>query len=405
MYLIQTLIFIIPIIIIILSSIYFYYYDFGGQGLNDYLSKYGGFFAGFFLIAVAVCSAIAWGLYAIDYRNKVYFNEIWNNYFNEVRYYQKWDEKVSCRHPEYCTRQVTRHHTDSEGHSYTTTETETYQCGWKHSYDVDFHPERWEAILETGDAFSISKAEYDFRKNLWCNETFVDLNRHYHSIDGDMFKSMWNQKISTVFQHSSIHSYKNKVRNSKSIFSSQKTSTEFANLFGKSPAETGNLQVIYAYGLKINTELENDYLQKLNALNGSKYQIHCMIILFNANKYQQTIINDLKSAWNGVNKNELVICVGLNEKQIAWCESASWMDNTTIHAKIRQDVFDLKNYNGIKIADIADGNVKKLWQRKHFRDFEYLSVQVSNWVYISGIISTLVINIIAFIGCYNAKKY
>ena len=118
-------------------------------------------------------------------------------------------------------------------------------------------------------------------------------------------------------------------------------------------------------------------------------------------KVIETIINDLKNAWNGVNKNELVICVGLNEKQIAWCESASWMDNTTIHAKIRQDVFDLKNYDGIKIADIADGNVKKLWQRKHFRDFEYLSVQVSNWVYISGIISTFIINIVAFIFCYK----
>lgn len=335
---------------------------------------------------------ISYGTY---YRNICYYNEFWNNQVIKVAYYEPWDEKVSCRHPEYCTRTVTRTHTDSKGHTYTTTELERYQCGWQHAYDVDFHPEYWEGILDNNNDIFITKDIYNLYKSLWGNSVFIDLHRNFHTIDGNKYESSWNNELLTIFPYTTIHSYKNKIRACPSIFGFKTASKELKEKF-KSPAESRNTHVIYNYDTSININGMDEYLQKINASLGLKYQIHNLVLLFNSDKYSAEVINDIKSAWKGPNKNELVTLIGINSnKEIAWCQLMSWIDDTTLHAKIRREIIDLKQFSDIKICNIILDNVKKLWHRKHFADFEFLKFELPLWIIILTFIISVISNIIS----------
>jgi hypothetical protein len=69
-----------------------------------------------------------------------------------MNYYEDYDERVSCKHPIYCTRT----HRDSKGHTYTT----TYVCGHHHLYDVDYTPPQYEIVLNDRTKKSISAGRY-----------------------------------------------------------------------------------------------------------------------------------------------------------------------------------------------------------------------------------------------------
>jgi len=319
----------------------------------------------------------------------VSYKEYWNNKIEEVDYYESWDEEVPCRHPKYRTET----YTDSDGHTHTR---EVFD-GYKHLYDVDDHPERWEGIVDSGDAVDITQGEYDLYKGLWGNSTFIDMNRHYHSKDGDKYFSSWNNQIMSIFPYTSIHTYKNKVRASHSIFnySDKKVNKEIEELF-KHPINKNSFEVFFNYGVNVTTVAENDYLRKVNALLGRAKEIHCMVFLMDSEKYDQSVTNDFRYVWNGPNKNELDIFIGVNkDKDVVWCDIMSWCDDTTIHAKIRQAIFDLKKYNGMKIVDIVKDMVPQYWSRKHFRDFKYLSIDMPMWVSIICILASIAWNI----GC------
>lgn len=352
-------------------------------------------------VSVLIPTIILYIMYGSYYRSVSYYREFWNNHVVKVTYYQAWDEKVSCRHPKYCTRLVTKTgtRTDSNGRTstYTYTVTETYQCGWLHAYDVDFHPEYWDGDLDNGGDISISKGSYNFYKDLWKNNTFIDLNRHYHSIDGDKYESKWNNELLTIFPYITIHSYKNKIRACPSIFGFTSISKELQDKF-KSPAEINNTHVVYNFDTKLNINFADEYLTKINASLGSKYQIHNIILLFNSKLYDQDIINIIRSAWKGPNKNELVTLIGVNaDNEIEWCQLMSWSDDTTIHAKIRQDILDLRKFSDVKICNSILDNVKKYWKRKHFADFEFMKVEIPGWIFISGVVSSLITNIVLVI--------
>lgn len=320
--------------------------------------------------AILVTSAIWFGV-----RNSmVSYKEYWNNKIINVNYYESWNQRVSCRHPIYRTET----YTDSKGHIHS----REVLVGYMHPYDVDEHPPYWEGVLDSNDVISISEPDYGLYKNLWGNNTFIDLHRNYHTKNGNEYTSAWNNQIVTIFPYATIHTYKNKVRASNSIFNySKKDIPEDMKKMFQRPVDVGTFDVFFNYGVEVSTASENDYLRKINALLGREKEIHCMVFLFSADKYDQTIMNDIRYIWNGPNKNELDIFIGINkDKEVVWCDAMSWCDDTTIHSQIRQAIFELKKYNGMKVVDIIKDMVPKYWSRKHFRDFEYLSVDVPTWV-------------------------
>jgi hypothetical protein len=95
------------------------------------------------------------------------------------------------------------------------------------------------------------------------------------------------------------------------------------------------------------------------------------------------------------NKNELVTFVGVKDGEVAWADVASWMDDTTIHSLIRQDVSAIDGFTCGKVIEVLKKYVPAYWKRKSFEDFSYITVNVPKltylWVFLaSGVIVVIV---------------
>jgi hypothetical protein len=144
-------------------------------------------------------------------------------------------------------------------------------------------------------------------------------------------------------------------------------------------------------------------LRRTNAVLGKPHQIHCIIMLFDASKDQQNVVNDVLSAWQGPNMNELVWFIGLDQnRKVVWSEAQSWMDNTEIHVRLQQKAFKMGTFDAEKISSALSELVPQYWKRKDFKkDFDYLDVPIGLGWYIVCIILFFGV----CIGGYFAVEY
>jgi hypothetical protein len=319
---------------------------------------------------------------------KQMFNEVWNYKAQEVRFYERWNERVSCSHPTMRTRTVTR--TDSKGKTYTTTE--QYQDGWDHPYDVDDHPEYRTALTEYGGEERISHSTYEKWATIFTGGKKIkkDMHRDYHTIDGDMYYSTWNGEFEKMFPLHSIHTYKNKVRVSDSIFKYAEPSEELVAKYPR-PADQRNTNPIIGPGVDSMDQL---LLRRLNAKYGSSRQIHNIVYLTKESRYA---VDEILSAWQGVNKNELVTFIGIDDDMnVKWCDVQSWMDNTEMHSAVSGDVVSMGKFTSRGIFEILEEHIG-LWERKQFADFEYLKVPISAVWFIVNLFLSIAICVITVI--------
>jgi hypothetical protein len=149
------------------------------------------------------------------------------------------------------------------------------------------------------------------------------------------------------------------------------------------PVDQGNFTPVVNYGANLSDE-DTMTLRRVNAQLGRNSQIHILFILSNKD---QSVVTDILNAWKGPNKNELLVFVGVNDNHVRWCEVHSWMDNTTLHGLITQDV--LKGLDIQRISNNLLTLVPQYWVRKEFKDFDYLSVPISLGWYIAAVILIL----------------
>lgn len=330
------------------------------------------------LLGLLICGIV----YPIATYSQTSFCEVWNYKVQKVQYYQAWDEKVSCRHPKY--RTVTRHRTvtDSKGRSHTETYTEEVFDGYRHSYDVDDHPEDWVAIDDYGVSHNIDRNGFENWCRLWKSRQFVDMHRTYHSVDGDMYEGRWPGEFQTIYPWAEVHTYENRVRVARSAFSSREVDAATRKAWPRF-ADNRDFAIIHCYGAIQAEAGAEDNLQKLNATLGPTYRVHLLVMLFDSSKYNQDVVQTIKDAWKGPNKNELVVCVGIapQTRELVWADVMSWMDDTTIHSLIRQDLFESKIYSDSKLFSILQTEIPKHWKKKDFRDFNYLQVDFPTWAW------------------------
>lgn len=201
--------------------------------------------------------------------------EYWSETASKAIYSEPWDEEVSCRHPQYC--KGTR--TNSKGE----TETYEYQCGYEHSYDVDYHSEYWELISSSGNTISISQAKYNYFVKKWNNKVFVDKQRDFHRIDGDWYVTSWPGIDSLIECMVSSHSYENRVQASNSVFNYPEITENDIKFYGlydyPEITEGYHQQGILGYG-DVTQKMAESKIQILNAKLGPKKQLKVFVLLF-----------------------------------------------------------------------------------------------------------------------------
>jgi len=309
------------------------------------------------LVFSAIVSGVLWGCGTL----KVWDKEVWNYKISKVQYEEKWSERESR------TRRVACG-TDSKGN--TRYRTETY-------YVTEYHGPYWKSADEYGNTRNIDESVYQNWKRVWANEKKTGIHKGSAAglgtpITGGIFECGWTGDFERIFPWSDIHKYKNKVRHSHSVLKYKEPTRELEKKYPR-PADTGNTSPVLSYGRSF-SEQEVNLLHRTNAHLGRRYLVHPILVVFGQDATRGAV-DDVLSAWQGPNKNELVTFAALKDDKILWCEVHSWMDNTTLHATLRDELVK-ERFTAGRYSDLLLKYVPKQWRKKSFKDFEYLQVEV-----------------------------
>ncbi len=300
--------------------------------------------------------------------------EYWGGHYVSVSYEEPWDERVPCSHPIYCTRT----YTDSQGK----TQTESYICGYYHPYDVDYHPPEWYAHDNNKVYRSISKSRFEELAGKWGNKNFVDMHRYYHSIDGDKYVSFFDDKDENLVSVFYTRHYENKIQATDNVIGFRTLSPEEISeykLFEYPGAKHEDVDFILGGG----NESEQRQLKLLNARLGRPNQVVVWILLFRDLPRETAFLQ--REYWKGGNKNEFVICVGLDSAdKIRWAETFSWTDREDFKILVR-DTIARETGNQLILPPLIDflrEEIPRRWTRKEFAEFDYLRIRRPAWVII-----------------------
>ena len=315
--------------------------------------------------------AIKYSFVYISSLDKEYLSDL----VSKITYYEDWDETVMVTH----TRTV------SCGNG--KTRTETYVVPERR-----YHPKRYVYETVTGETNDVSEDEYKlicYKLNMPA--VFKDMHRSYRSKDGDAYVTSWNRTRENSYPVTWTHLYQNKVKaSSYSIFKYGNMSEEEIKenkLFDYPEIKNNDQNPILGFNA---TDTDIDAVRYLNGYRGPKNQIHVFILCFNNPSLE--VAEMQKAYWQGGNKNEFVVCLGVKNNTVIWCNPFSWSDEPMLEVKTRDYFIKHPDINFKDYAEWLDTQIDKNWHRKEFNDFNYLSIELSIGWYIA---------ILIIILCYN----
>lgn len=307
--------------------------------------------------------------------------EYWGSFISKVEYYEEWNEYIS----QTCTRSCC---CDSKGENCST---ETYDCSY-----VQYHGPSWEIITTTNESISISEAEYSRIKQKFGNEHFTELNRHYYTKDGNMYSSEWKRDSVTAIPVTTLHHYENRVKAAdQSVFHFRPVSNDdiLKYQLKSYPDITNNYEMNGVLGdNSTDADTANQKIKYLNGLLGAKKQVKVFVLVFKNQPIDAGFYQEWH--WSGSNMNEFVVCVGIdNSRNVTWCKPISWTRNEELKVKVKSFVQSQSQLNLSAIADYLHVEIDKGFERRDFKEFDYLTVEPPTWTVILTYILTILINI------------
>ena len=86
--------------------------------------------------------------------------------------------------------------------------------------------------------------------------------------------------------------------------------------------------------------------------------------------------------------------------KLLWVDAFSWMDEPKLEVKTEQFIRDLDTLNIVKTSDYLYKEIPTSWKRKEFKDFDYLSIELTEtqfYVTLFIVIAYVIISSIIFI--------
>lgn len=302
----------------------------------------------FFIPIGATLLSIVIAKVIVDHTS-VMFTEYWGS--TVVAVYEQ--EPYNYWHHETCTRTYACG-TDSDGN--TEYCTETYDC----SHQDDVGPDWW-AKTNIGETIRISEKLHDeLVKQFGTGKKQVDSRRNYAPRDkcvgsrgtkfegkrvGEVsyeYKTAWGGQEETRKPYVSHHRYENRVKASDlTIFNIPLVNEKQADSLGlfKYPEMTSGWDYPTILGIDVPKNVHENF-RKLNGKFGVSNELRLWVLVFK-NK-PMSIATYQENYWVMGNKNELVVCIGINNaNQIQWAHSFSWALSATLTAEVKNAVLNL----------------------------------------------------------------
>jgi hypothetical protein len=322
------------------------------------------------ILTIFIIDRIFWWNYVKDV-------EYLSSYVTHSKYIERWEEEVAV------------YKTDSEGNR-----------KFSH-YKGEWHDVQYIDITNCGQEIEISEKTYLARKFAWKNERFVELNRSdvYNGHDGDEYVTYHDGNIDHVVPIVCTNTYKNTVRKSGSVYKFANTNLKVYEYPVPSSPYAYHLNCPSILGMTDTPEMiyANSYLQKMNGLYGKMKQIKFWVCLFKDVSIDYGFAQEIK--WEGGNKNEVVVCLGIDGKtnEIKWCYPFMW-GNEELKQALKDSLMTQKILHMPTAAKTIANNSVRLFVRKQFADFDYLNVDhVSTSEIVTILIFIMIILIAEFI--------
>lgn len=298
-------------------------------------------------------------------------------YVRKITYYQPWNEYIhrTCYRTVRCGKVTTRI---------------PYDCSY-----VDDHPAQYTYTLNSGEEIYFYNKE-EFQKvlnKMRSKAEFRDMHRDYYTEDGDAYDYFWNQKPENCATMTISHSYTNYVKSSHSLFKYEDISKKEAKKLGLYDYPE---IVDYDQNPIIGYKLDNASINSVKYLNGYyglKYQFRIYILVYPDKDV--SIVEKQRSYWQGANKNEFIVCIGYDTKKkvINWCECFSWADTPVLEVKTKDFFLTHNKLNFVNYSKFLKPYITKQWHRKHFEDFKYIEVEMTDTQVTILLIIVLLFNI------------
>lgn len=302
--------------------------------------------------------------------------EYWSGTIVKAEYYEDWNEYIH----QTCTCCC-----DKDGNNCS-----TYDCSY-----VDYHPAYWEITDNNGITTTVSKEVYKKLRKKFGNSKKVDLRRDYHTNDGDKYVTYWPKTDKTLECMVTEHTYENRIQASTDIHNYQDVSEDDIKLY-----KLYDYPKIHSYYKQDNIlgkidgwSKYNRKLEILNAKLGKKKQVKVFVLLFDSPDRQAGIMQE--AYWKGGNKNEVVVCIGLDENgSVDWCHPFSWTEEEIVLVDIRTEIEETEGKLDMgRTIDFIYNEVDQKFVRKEFADFNYITVPPTSAQIIWTIVLTLLINV------------
>jgi hypothetical protein len=239
------------------------------------------------------------------------------------------------------------------------------------------HPEQYWIEDSNGYIVNTDANDYNNLVKLFGNQTQED----GHHSDWDRVKWGFHyggegylnntRSSGRIVPCTTIHTYTNRIQASDvSLFHFKKISKEEVDRYGlfELPGVYEYYRCKYLLGMD-NPQI-NEKLEKLNALYGNK-QVSINILIFHDKPIEAGLAQE--SYWQGGNKNELNICIGLKNGKPDWSHVISWTPNELLKTKIKDFCRSQQELDLNAVIEYTRGELVA-WSRKHFKDFEYVEV-------------------------------
>lgn len=310
--------------------------------------------------------------------------EYWSETAVEVEYEGAYDEYIH----KTCTREYACG-TDSKGN--TEYCTETYDCSYVEHYSPKYR------IKSNNNSIYITSSEYNRIKSKWGNEKKTGTHPEAYTYDDGIYSSYWLNRRELIECMVESHRYENRVQAAHTIFKFRDVSAE-----DKKKYALYDYPKIYDYykqecilgpGDKTQ-EIAEHKMQILNAELGPKKQVKAFILIFRGQPKEAGIMQE--AYWEGGNKNEFVLTIGVDKQnRVQWTYPFTWAQHSIVKVDTREFVLEQSQLNLEKISDFLYEELDKKFVRKHFSEFNYLTVEPSTtsivWSAIVLIIFTILL--------------
>jgi hypothetical protein len=119
-----------------------------------------------------------------------------------------------------------------------------------------------------------------------------------------------------------------------------------------------------------NVDQMNEYLSEQLRTIGPARQANIIFVI--TDKPSLQFATDTYAAWQGAEKNDIVVFVSLDGNNIRWTDIQAWSKDSIFQVKLRDAINDQHIFNMKNIIDVTAQNTMQYYKRKPMKEFEYL---------------------------------